>query len=468
MIMIIKMSEETVTSGIPEDAEKAPLATDSTQMGVVAFTGPRAFAAIIAGQALSTVGSGMTRFALGIWVFATTRDAAAFSTLLFFAVLPLGLGSLFAGPFVDRLNRKNVMIAANALASLSTLAIALLYFADTLALWHLYLALFVNGLANAFILPALESSTPLMLSKAQLGRAAGLTQMVQGFETILSPALAGLLVGTAGLGAIFVVDFVTFGASVLSLILSGVPQPRRRTERAGLWAEFLFGIQYIRDRSAFIYLLAFVTWTMFILPGIGYALVTPLVMTFASEQAAGFVVSGFGVGSIIGGIIMTAWGGPKRRMHGMLGAMAVAGVATMLVGLRESTWLMASAFIIVGAAFIFMVGLNRVLWQTKAAPEVLGRIFSLRVALGVGAQSVGVLIAGILAERVFEPMMVESGSLAPTVGALIGVGDGRGMGLMFLLIGAAMILTASVSALVPAVRKFEDRVPDYVPEASAS
>lgn len=426
------------------------------------FSGNRAFYAIILGQLVSTVGSGMTRFGLGIWVFAETGDAAAYSTLLFFAVLPLGLGSLFAGPLVDRLNRKKVMIAANVVASLSTLVVALLFFADTVELWHLYIALFVNGVANAFILPSLDSSIPLMVSKRRLGRAAGLTQLVQALETILAPALAGFLVGLVGLGAIFLVDFVTFGASIIALVLSAIPQPQRTEDPKNLWSEFAFGINYIRERPAFLYLMGFVTLTMFLLPGIGYALVTPMVLMFSTEQAAGLVVSGFGVGSFIGGIALAAWGGPQRRMNGMLAAMVIAGIGIMLVGLRESEMLMAFGFVVVGTSFIFMVGLNRVIWQVKAAPEVLGRVFSLRVALGVGAQSLGVLIAGPLAETIFEPLLVEGGALSNSVGAMIGTGDGRGMAFMFVLVGIALVAMAIASALAPSVRLLEDRIPDHI------
>lgn len=429
----------------------------------------QAFYAIIFGQLISTVGSGMTRFGLGIWVFIETNDAAAYSTLLFFAVLPLGLGSLIAGPIVDRLNRKTVMLVANASASFSTLIIAALFFTDLLELWHLYIALFVNGVANAFILPALDSSIPLLVPKEQLGRAAGLTQLVQALETILAPALAGVLVGLVGLGAIFIVDFVTFSASIIGLLVSFVPQPKQSEERKSLWAEFVFGIRYIRERPAFVYLMGFVTISMFFLPGIGYALVTPLVLTFSTEQAAGLVVSGFGVGSFIGGIALTVWGGPERRMHGMLVAMGFAGLGSMLVGFRESELLMALAFVLIGSCFIFMIGLNRVIWQVKAAPEILGRVFSLRVALGVCAQSLGVLAAGPLAERFFEPAFQNPDNpLLGTMGLFIGIGPGRGMAFMFILVGLSLLLITIVSVALRDVRLLEDQLPDYIdPEEPA-
>jgi len=188
-----------------------------------------------------------------------------------------------------------------------------------------------------------------------------LTQLVQALEAILAPALAGFLVRLVGLGAIFVVDFVIFGASIIALLVSAVPQPQISESRKSLWAEFAVGVNYIRERPALLYLMGFVTLTMFLLPGIGYALVTLLVLTFSSEQAAGLVVSGFGVGSFICGIALTVWGDKVS-----------AGLGTMLVGLRESELLMAFGFVGVGTSFIFMVRLNRVIWQVKVAPMSWG------------------------------------------------------------------------------------------------
>ncbi len=433
------------------------------------FTNNQAFYAIMFGQLVSTVGSSMTRFGLGIWVLTETGDTTAFTILLFFAVLPLGLGSLFAGPLVDRWDRRWVLIMGNVIASLSTLVVAILFYLDALAIWHLYIALTINGVANAFILPALEASIPMLVPKDQLDRAAGLTQMIQALEVIVGPALAGLLIGSWGLGAIFITDFVTFGASILALLLSIIPQPTRELEQDGqksLWQEFIFGVNYIRERPAFMYLMGFVTMTMFLMPGIGYALITPLILTFSTEEAAGFVVSGFGVGALVAGILLTVWGGPERRMDGILGAMVFASLGAILAGLYESSWLIAGGMLMIGIAFVFMIGLNRVIWQVKAAPEILGRIFALRVALGVGAQAFGILIAGPLAEQIFEPLMSEDGALATNVGQLIGTGPGRGMALMYILLGVLLIALVIVSILIRRIRLLEDDIPDYVAPTS--
>ncbi len=429
------------------------------------FSGARSFYAITFGQLVSLVGSGMTRFGLSIWVLRETGDTTAYSALLFFAVLPVGLGSIFTGTLIDRWNRRVVMLAGNAVASLSTLVAALLFFAGALEIWHLFIVLAVNGLANAFVIPSMEASVPLLVKKEQLGRAAGLTQMTMSLEIIISPALAGLLIASAGLGFIFIIDFVTFGASVLALALSAIPQPTSvsESERRSLAGEFMFGLRYIAERPPFVYLMVFVTITMFLMPGIGYALSTPLALSIADERAAGLILSSFGAGALISGFLLTAWGGPKRRMTGILVGLALAGLASVVVGLRESVPLIMMGVFFIGVTFMFMFGLNRVIWQVKAAPEVLGRIFSLRVALGIGAQSLGVLVAGPLAQHVFEPMMVEGGALAGSVGAFIGVGEGRGMALMYIIAGAMLITLVVVSALVRQIRLMEDLLPDQAP-----
>ena len=429
------------------------------------FFGPRAFYAITFGQFVSLVGSGMTRFGLGIWVLRETGDTTAYTAMLFFAILPVGLGSIFTGTLIDIWNRRIVMLLGNTVASLSTLVAAFLYFSGALEIWHLYIVLTVNGLANAFVIPSMEASVPMLIKKENLGRAAGLTQMATSLEVIIAPAMAGLLIVSAGLGFIFVVDFVTFGASVLAIGLSAIPQPAPdpERERGNLLGEFIFGLRYIAERPPFVYLMVFFAMTMFLMPGIGYALSTPLALIIADERAAGLIQSSFGVGALISGVLLTAWGGPKRRMDGLLVGAALAGLASVAIGIRESILLMGLGVFFIGVTFMFMFGLNRVIWQVKAAPDVLGRIFSLRVALGMGAMSLGVLSGGPLAQHVFEPLMADGGALAGSVGQLIGVGEGRGIALIYIITGVTLIALAIVALMTRGLRLLEDIVPDYAP-----
>ena len=431
------------------------------------FTAERAFYAIAAGQIVSTIGSGMTRFSLGLWVLDQTGDVAAYTTLLFVAVLPLGVASPLVGPLIDRWNRRWIMIFANVGASAPTLIVALFYFTDTLAVWHLYIALVVTGVASAFIIPTLDASTPMLVKPERLGNAVGVTAMLQSVDMILSPLLAVPVYLALGLGAVFVVDFVTFGIGIIAIALSIVPQPARVLEEGGssLWSEFRFGIRYLVERRPFIYLIFFVSASMFLIGGIGYALATPLALSFSNETGAAVMVTAFGVGSLLSGLLLTAWGGPKRRMNGILGAMLLAGVGAIVVGLRENLILATGGVFITGVAFVFAFWLNRVIWQVKAAPEVLGRASSLRIMIGIVAQSAGVLIAGPLAESVFGPLMEAGGGLAGSVGAVIGVGADRGMALMYILTGGTLIGLAVASFVVRPIWRLEDALPDQPPQS---
>lgn len=431
--------------------------------------GERAFGGILIGQLVSSVGSSMTRFGLVIWTLAETADTTAYSLLLVASFLPMGLGGIIAGPLVDRWDRRLIMIAGNACASLSTLIVAVLWFMDTLAIWHLYIALFANGIANSFVVPAFDASVPLLVRKEQLGRAAGMSQTIAALEMIAGPALAGVLLSTVGLGIIFLVDFVTFGAVLLALVIALIPPPPKTEQtqlNTGLRQELKSGWVYLRDRKPLRNLLMVVTIAMFFMPGFGFALCTPLVLSFADEQAAGLVLASFGFGAFASGILLAAWGGPKQRMKGVLGSLLAAALSMIVIGMQESVIVTAIGVACIGMSFTLMMGLSRVIWQVKVAPSFMGRLFSIRLVFGVTAQCTGLLLAAPLAEGFFEPLMASDGSLASSLGVLLGTGPGRGMGLMYEAIGMIVLVLTLIAILTTSVRSLEKRLPDQVVDST--
>ena len=426
--------------------------------------GMQAFYAILGGQLISVLGSGMTRFGLGVWILAETGNTSAYTTMMFFAVFPAGLGALFTGPFIDRWDRRKLFIGANLVASLAILAMAILFFTGSMTLWHLYLAMAINGIASAFISPAMQSSARLLVPKERLNRASGLSQLLRPMETILAPSLAGFIVGAFGLEIVFIVDFITFLINIIILSVMSIPrlpQAAEQTGRTNFWADLSTGIRYIRERPAFVTLLSLFTIILFFLPGLAYSLVTPLVLSFESEKTLGLILSAFGVGSIVGGVFLASWRGNRRRMNGILTAMAVAGFAAILIGWWENPWTIGLSVFLTGLSFVFIAGLNQVIWQVKSAPEVQGRLFALMGTFAVLGQSLGILIAGPLAGKVFQPMLEQGGLLADTIGAVIGVGAGRGIAFMFMLVGLIVLGIALTSWLNPSIRLLEDRLPDH-------
>jgi hypothetical protein len=192
----------------------------------------------------------------------------------------------------------------------------------------------------------------------------------------------------------------------------------------------------------------------------GNVLYIPLMLSFASSAALGAIVSAGGAGMVVGSLVVTARGVGSRKVLGMLALLLAGGLLMALIGLRTSVvWIGATTFAMM---FIlpFARAMDEVLWQTKVAPEVQGRVFSMRRMVAQGSAPIAYLLAGPLADGFFEPWLAEGGALASSVGRVLGTGQGRGIGLMFVLIGLGTALIAVAGYLHPRIRNLEAEVPD--------
>jgi MFS transporter, DHA3 family, macrolide efflux protein len=409
------------------------------------------------GLMLAFTGSGLTRFGLSVWMYQETRDAEAFALLLFFGIVPLSIGSLIAGPLVDRFDRRRVLLASTALARAPTLAVLLLWWQGGLELWHLNLALVVNGLASAFVLPAFDASVPLLVRRERLAQASGYSQLMQSLGLVAGPPLAGYLLLRFGLGSIFAIDIASAVVAVVALALVRIPRPERTLAggRGGVWGDLVAGLRYVAVRPAFVFLSLFLAATVFGSAFV-YALSGPLVLGLGNEATIGLMYALFGLGSVAGALALGAWGGPSRRIPAILVATLVAGAATLLTGLRPDLLWIGASLVVLGGAQAVMLALHRVVFQEHAAPDVQGRVFAFRTLLVAGSQAAGILVSGRLAAQVFEPAMVEGGALAAWLGPWIGVGEGRGAALLLVLVGLAMLVLALASLASRRIRRLED------------
>jgi hypothetical protein len=190
---------------------------------------------------------------------------------------------------------------------------------------------------------------------------------------------------------------------------------------------------------------------------------TPLVLTFASAAALGTVLTVSGSGMLLGSFVMSIWGGPRRRVKGVLGFMFASGVCVMLAGLRPSVSLLALAGFCYFFSFPILNGCSQAIWQSKVAPCVQGRVFAIRRMIAWSTLPVAYLLAGPLADHIFEPLLAADGSrLAASAGRVIGVGPGRGIGLMFVLMGLMTMLLAVCGYLYPRLRLVENELPDAI------
>ena len=435
----------------------------------VSAKGMRTFVVIWTGQFVSLIGSGLTGFALGVWVFMETGAVTPLALVVLFNTLPHLIIAPFAGALVDRWDRRTAMILSDSGAAVCTAVIAFLLYTESLEIWHIYFTSFVSSSFSTFQWPAYSASTTLLVPKRHLARAAGMVQTAQSASNILSPMVAGILIVTIRIWGILALDFITFLFALVTLLLIRIPRPEISAEgqegRGSLLREVAYGMTYIRDRPGLLALLMFFAGINLVLSSF-YVLFVPMVLSFSSPAVLGTLQSAGGVGMLLGGLFLSVWGGPKRRVTGVLGFGLLGGAATIFIGVRPDALLIAVANLVSTFSIPLINGCSQAIWQVKTAPDVQGRVFSVRRAIAWSTTPVSYLLVGPLADKVFEPEMAVNGGLAESVGRIIGVGPGRGAGLMFILMGICVIMVVIVCFLYPRLRFVEDELPDVVEEES--
>jgi MFS transporter, DHA3 family, macrolide efflux protein len=420
----------------------------------------RTFLVIWFGQVVSRLGSGLTGFALAVWVYQRTGSVTQLALISFSLTLPAVLISPFAGTLVDRWDRRWALILSDSGSGLCTLAIALLVWSGRSEIWLIYLALAVSSVFQSVQWPAFSASTSLLVRKQDLGRANGLAQLGLAIAQVLAPVLGAALLATIHLAGVILVDFLTFAFAILTLALVRVPRPvRAEAARGSLWHEAGQGWRYLRQRPGLLGLLTLFATTNFSV-GMVTVLITPLVLSFATPAVLGPVLSVAGAGMLVGGVAMSAWGGPRRRVVGIFVPLLVQVAALLAGSLRPS------APLIAGAAFVFMLGFpiinacSQAIWQTKVAPDVQGRVFAIRQMVALSAIPLAQLLAGPLSDRVFRPLLVAGGPLAGSVGRVLGVGPARGIALLFMALAMVNLLVLARTWSNPQVRRVDEEIPD--------
>ncbi|MBH8567020.1 MFS transporter [Nostoc sp. CENA67] len=410
------------------------------------------------GQLISLIGSGLTGFALGLWVYQQTGSVTQFALVSLFTTSPGIILSPITGALVDRWERRATMLLCNTVAGLTTLVLVLLLFMNQLQVWQIYTGMSVISVCTAFQFPAYTATITLLVPKKHLGRASGMTNIGEASARLFAPALAGVMVLTIGVLGVLLIDFASYLFAVVTLLIVQFPKPKKTTAsnqgKSSLLKEAVYGWTYIIKHPGLLGLLLFFAGSNFGL-GIASVLITPMLLAFTSPAILGNVMSIAGSGMLVGSIIMSVWGGPKPRVYGVFGFGLLQAVCLLLVGLHPSIPLITAAAFGVFFCVPFMDGCNQTIWQTKVPPDVQGRVFAVRLMIAWSSFPLAYLLAGPLADYVFEPLLASGGLLASSVGTIIGVGTGRGIGLLFIVLGILNFWVAIFSYLYQPLRMIE-------------
>ncbi|MFG3422746.1 amino acid adenylation domain-containing protein [Micromonospora sp. NPDC048063] len=427
-----------------------------------ARSGLTTFFLVAFGQLVSLVGTGLTGFALSLWVYQRTGSISWFALASVLALLPAVVLSPIAGALADRWDRRLIMVCADSFAACGTVVLAVLLWTGRAQLWHVFAALTASALATAFQQPAYLAAVTQLVPKRYYGRANGLISLGTATSTVLAPLVGGALVVAIGLRGIVLIDLVSFAVAVGITLAVRFPDTlfKRREESFG--QEVLGGWRFIARRHG---LLAMIVLTALLnyFFAVVEVLATPLTLSFGDPSVLGVVLAASGAGLLLGSILMGVWGGTARRTTGILTGVVLLGVAMLMVGLRPDPVFPAVGLFGLGLASALVNTHWLAIVQAKVGLELQGRVLATTLMLSWLMVPAGFLTAAPLAEGVFEPLMATGDGIAGSLGAVIGHGPGRGIALTAIVAGLCTLALAAAGWAYRPIRRLEDELPDADP-----
>ena len=418
----------------------------------------RTFAIIWFGQLVSTTGSYMSEFALTLWAWEVTGSATALALVGFFSQLLRIPVTLFAGLMVDRWHRQYLMMLGDSIAALATIGIGILFFTDSLQIWHLYLAASLNGGFGQIQSLAYKASISSLVPPRQLTRANSMNSAVHYGSAIVGPALAGVAYPLIGLLGILLIDLVTFGVAIATLCAIPMPQtPCPKTTVPGsLWAKLTFGFRVVWRQPSLRSLLM-ITTTFWFFHDLGDAIYDPMILarTNGSTQILAGTAAAAGIGGVTGAILLSVWGGPKRRVNGMLAGFIGAGLSKTIFGLGRSLAIWIPAQFCSSLNFPLLGSSETALWMTQIKPEHQGRVFAANDLALQGVSAIAMLLAGPLADRWLEPAMMSEGAWVNWLSPVFGSGPGAGMAILYTICSLTLLILGIGGWFIPQLRATE-------------
>ncbi len=375
------------------------------------------------GQALSLLGSQLVQFAIIWYLTQTTNSATTLAIASMMGLLPQVLLSPFIGTWVDRGNRRLILIAADSTVAIASLALAILFAFGVVQVWHIYLALFIRAVAGGFHQSAWGASAVLLVPKEQLARVQGFNQALYGGLNIISAPLGAFLLAILPMHGILAIDVSTALIAISIVFFTHIPQPEKSSSAPStFWQDFAAGFRYIIAWRGLVILLGLVMVINFFYSAAEP--LTPLLITnhFGGDAGKlGIWLSLFSVGTLLGGLVLGVWGGFKRKIVTAQTSLILMGLSTAVVGLVSSDmfWVGMIANSLVGLLLPIINGSYGATLQAVIVPEMQGRVFAFIMSAAMLVSPIALIIAGPFADRFgIQPWFLIAGVSCAVMGFL--------------------------------------------------
>ena len=399
-------------------------------------TGLRDFYLLCVTQSMSQLGSTMTGFALTLWLYEKTGSALSTAMLTICTYLPYVLMSIFAGAITDRFDKKKTMLACDTFAAACTVLVLVLYKTDLLCVWHLYAINGVSGLMNTVQQPASEVAYTLVVRKEQYQRISGLQSLSRSLISIGSPLMAAAVYGAAGLGAVIILDLVSFSVAFMTLACAiQIPAVRAGTEtEENVLMLAGGGLQFLKENLLILHVILFMAGVNLIASAFD-AVLPALVIPRCGNSVLGIVTSCSGIAMVLGSLLVTIMKKPRDRVRVIYQTMLFSlGIENFVLALtRNPIWWCAGQ--VVGWILVPVMSANEnVIIRNSVPVDLQGRVYACRNTLQFFTIPIGLALGGFLVDEICEPFMaVQPSSSLPSL--LFGSGKGSGAALMMFVLG---------------------------------
>lgn len=402
----------------------------------------RKFIIIWLGELTSGIGSGMTAFALSIYVYQATGSVSLVSVISLAAFLPTILLSPLGGVLADRYDRRLLMIIGDFCSGLGLLYVLWNIHTGAGSMLPIIAGVTFNAVFVALLEPSFKATITDLLTEEEYAKASGMVQIAGNARYLISPVLAGMLLAVSDIRLILLLDIGTFFITIttVALVRKSIAKPVRR-EKKGAFAEMKEGFTVLKENkgiSALILLMAFVCFFV----GFLQTLVGPMVLAVSDPATVGTLESVCAVGMLVGSVIIGIAGIKGSYVRTLQYAAMAASVFMALSGVSVRIFVTGAGIFLFFLALPFINTSADVLVRSNVASQMQGRVWGIISLLSQAGTALAYALSGVLADHIFEPMLVENGALAGSIGRLIGTGQGRGIGFMLILSGIGMLPAA--------------------------
>ncbi|GAA3194176.1 amino acid adenylation domain-containing protein [Actinocorallia longicatena] len=422
------------------------------------------FLAVAAGQMVSMVGTALTEYAIPLWTYLQTGSLARFTVFALVATLPGLVAAPVVGALIDRADRRRALLASGVAAGvIQGILLLRLVLTGDLGSVDLYVLLALLSVALTTQRLAYGSAVPQLIPKEYMGHANGVVQFTMGVSRFLVPVFAVGMMAAFGLKLILLIDVISYVIAVGALLLVRFPATMPWRPRETLRAEIRHGFSYLWERPGLRAMVGYF-FVLNVFLGAVFVLISPLALAVGGLSDAGWIAMVAGIGATAGGALMALWGGPRRRMRGMLlFCLAFAGCCAVAGG-RPSLPLIAVGVFGMCVTMSVVDGIWMTIIHTKVPHRFHARVIAVNQALAMSTQPLGFVLLAPLLPGVLDPLLRPDGALAPLLGPILGTGESRGIGLLYVLCALLMILWTAAALRHGALSRFDETVPDALPD----